>query len=68
MFKILRHPVFDVTIISFIIGNVVIMALDADDISFEFSNKLKFANYFFTGVFILEALFKIIVLEFKNYI
>ena len=37
MFIILRHPMFDMTIISFIIGNVAIMALDSDDITTELS-------------------------------
>jgi hypothetical protein len=68
MFKILRHPMFDVTIISLIVGNVVVMALDQDDISPTTVKNLKTANYFFTGVFVFEALFKIGVLEFNHYI
>jgi hypothetical protein len=36
----MRHPAFDVTIIVFIVGNVVIMALDQDDLSPSDSDNL----------------------------
>ena len=44
------------------------MALDADDNSSQLSYLLEKSNYFFTGVFICEACFKIYVLEFRYYI
>lgn len=68
LFQIIRHPAFDVTIILFIVGNVVIMALDQDDLSPTDSDNLQTANYYFTAIFIFEALFKIFVLDFSVYI
>ena len=66
--KILRHPAFDGFIICFIIGNVVVMAIDQDDTTVKYQSSLSTANLFFSGVFICEAIFKIFVLDFSVYI
>jgi len=36
----IKHPIFDVTIISFIVCNVVVMALDQDDIDLNMQDSL----------------------------
>jgi hypothetical protein len=68
LFYILKHPIFDIFIIILIIGNIVTMALDTDDQSLQTTQNLLHINYFFTGIFILESVLKIYVLDFKNYI
>ena len=53
---------------SFILINVVIMALDVDDVTAETTNKLVLINYILTAVFTSEVVIKISILGFKNYI
>jgi hypothetical protein len=52
----------------FIIANVIVMGLDQDDQTKERIDLLLTLNYFFTVLFLLEAIVKILILGFKNYI
>ena len=44
------------------------MACDQDDLSPATVERLKDYNFFFTIFFLIEALFKIFILGFSNYI
>lgn len=58
---------FDIGIMVIIVGNIITMALGFEDSSPEYDSNIKIVNYFFTGVFIFEALAKLIGLGVKKY-
>ena len=54
------HPSFEKTIMGFIMLNMIQMACLHETQSYGFTTALKYSNYFFTVVFIIEATLKLI--------
>jgi len=50
-----------------ILTNIIFISLAYDNSSQEYKNFLENMNYFFTFVFLIEALLKIIALGFNGY-
>lgn len=51
-----------------IVGNIIVMALEADDADQETYLLLEYLNNVFTVCFVVEAFLKIVTLKFKNYL
>lgn len=56
--KITTHDLFDNFIMGVILINMIIMAIDYDNSSNEFTSVTKIFNYVFTAIFIIEAILK----------
>ncbi|XP_074649472.1 voltage-dependent T-type calcium channel subunit alpha-1H-like [Tubulanus polymorphus] len=65
--KICNSKYFDLAIAGVIGLNVITMALEYYMMPKELEYALKIFNYFFTSVFILEAILKIVALGFRRY-
>ena len=68
MSKVLNSRIFDISIMSCIILNIIVMSMNYEGSSSSYNNILNDFNYAFTGVFILECLIKIWQFGFINYI
>ena len=58
---------FDFFILACIITNTIIMAINWYGCPPSVQNALEYTNYFFTAIFTLEAIIKIIAFNFKGY-
>lgn len=67
LFKIIRHSYFDIGIMCFIIGNTITMCFERQDQTNDESIIIKDCYLVFSFVFIFEAILKIFVLGFANY-
>ncbi|XP_020626572.1 voltage-dependent T-type calcium channel subunit alpha-1I-like [Orbicella faveolata] len=61
------HLYWDVTIAMVICLNVICMSLEHYQMSQTFEIFVETANYFFTGIFVLEVIFKFIAFGFVRY-
>jgi hypothetical protein len=68
IYHIIKYWAFDVTILLLIVINILAMGMQYEQISTSLQEKMNIANYIFTAVFVLEALFKIIAFGFTTYI
>ncbi len=59
---------FDLAIAAIIGVNVISMAMEFYMMPFALEYALRVLNYFFTAVFTLESVAKIVALGFKNYL
>lgn len=59
---------FDLCIMAIIVGNIIIMALPYEGSTASYDAAINNINFFFTGVFILECLAKIIGLGPRRYL
>jgi len=66
--RICTHGYFDLGISAVIVLNVICMAMEHYNQPEEMSVFLKYANYVFTAVFIIEGILKIYALGLKKYI
>ncbi|CAH3158249.1 unnamed protein product, partial [Porites evermanni] len=66
--RICTHGYFDIGISAVIVLNVICMAIEHYEQPEELDEFLKYANYVFTAVFILEGVLKIYALGFRKYI
>lgn len=64
----LKKPLFESIIMVFIIGNIVSLALEKNDQSADDTEIQTILNYVFTIIFLVEALLKIWIQSFRNYI
>ena len=62
LYKFVEDPKFDFTIIIFIVLNIFSMGLYYDDSSPKYDFILEVVNYVFTGIFIMEAVLKILAM------
>lgn len=62
VFKIIKSRFFDPVIMTFIVFNIVTLALNMENASAQYDDALNNINLVFTAVFIAEALLKIIAL------
>lgn len=58
---------FEVFMTLCILGNIITLGIDYEGESEDYEKSLEAANYFFTGVFILEACIKIFSFGMKSY-
>jgi hypothetical protein len=63
-----KHDYFEGFIMVLIIGNVVILGLQHDDISQSDANMLQYLNYFFSAAFLIEAILKIYAMHLGPYL
>ena len=49
-------------------SNIIVMALENDDLDLSVYNLLELLNNVFTVLFVIEAIIKIFTLGFKNYL
>eukprot|EP00003_Mantamonas_plastica_P025771 TRINITY_DN5128_c0_g1_i1.p1 TRINITY_DN5128_c0_g1~~TRINITY_DN5128_c0_g1_i1.p1 ORF type:complete len:562 (+),score=206.03 TRINITY_DN5128_c0_g1_i1:150-1688(+) len=68
LFDIIAHPSFDKFIMGVILINVLLMATETRNMSQEWDDFLRFANWTFLFIFSLEMVVKIIALNLKNYL
>ncbi|CAG9463932.1 unnamed protein product [Pedinophyceae sp. YPF-701] len=66
--KVVDHDAFEWSIMTLIVLSTLSMAVEHYNQPDEMTSILEYINYFFTGVFVLEALFKIGALGFMFYI
>lgn len=66
--QICTHGYFDLGISAVIVLNVICMAMEHYNQPQEMTEFLKYANYVFTAIFIIEGILKIYALGFKKYI
>lgn len=67
IFQIINSSFFEFLILMFIIGNIVILALNYDEQPADYTEKLNNANLVFTIVFIVEAVIKMYALSISKY-
>ena len=67
LFKITRHRGFDIFLMFCIIANIIVMGLNYEGAPSSYNTILENINYFFTAVFIVEFLLKIIAFGYKTY-
>jgi hypothetical protein len=66
-FKLVNSNKFEGFIMICIVLNILTMAITYDGISMDMDSMLENINYFFTAVFIMEAIMKIYAYTFINY-
>ena len=59
-YGLVKNDYFDYIILSFVLANSVILAIDGNFLKPEILNKLNMTNYIFNGIFIFEYVVKFI--------
>ncbi|XP_074630746.1 sodium channel protein 1 brain-like isoform X1 [Acropora palmata] len=67
LFDLILQKKFEVFIMSIILTNMVTMMMEHNNQSESFTNALKYLNYIFTGIFIIEAVIRLIALRFDYF-
>lgn len=67
MFDLVNSSFFEFLIISLIMGNILVLAITFDEQPDDYSGILDKANYFFTFVFLLEAVIKLLTFGVMKY-
>ena len=67
LYDVVTSNTFDLIIITCILFNIITMALYWENQSQEMRTVLEGINYFFTGIFIMEAILKIIAMTPRGY-
>lgn len=66
--NIVSNSLFDNSMMTVIVLNMIVMAIDYEGSEPSYSNVLSKLNYFFTSIFILEMILKMIAYGFQGYI
>ena len=67
IFYLVTSKIFETFIMICIVLNIISMGLIYEGSSDNYNNILEKINYFFTGTFILELLFKLIAYDFSGF-
>lgn len=60
IFKMVKHQIFDIFLMICIVSNIISLGLNYEGAPASYDADLEKVNYFFTGVFMVEFLLKII--------
>ncbi len=66
-FKLINNTYFDIFILVSIILNIITMGLSYDDSSQDYTDVLKYVNWGFSAIFLIEMILKHLGLGFKRY-
>ncbi|XP_068681874.1 sodium channel protein 1 brain-like isoform X2 [Montipora foliosa] len=67
LFDLILQRKFEVLIMSVILTNMVTMMMEHNNQSENFTSALRYLNYIFTGIFIVEAVIRLIAMRFDYF-
>lgn len=67
LFRMVRHKLFDIFLMFCIVANIIVMGLNYEGAPNSYNTILENINYFFTAVFIVEFLLKLLAFGPKTY-
>ena len=64
MFSLSEHKIFEGFILSCIVLNAIVLAVTHVGMSKEMEDVLQYMNWFFTGIFFIEMIIRLLAIQF----